>query len=139
MALELKGSQFDVNQNLETEGVWENLGDGAWLLVARAGNDNFSAEYNKIPRTVRRKIENPPKGSEHFRDEKICELMANTILLDWRGLADEGKEVKYSKENAKKLLLKYPEFRDFVFQLSNDPNRFLAEGEEPSEESDAKG
>jgi len=135
MALELKGSQFDVNQNLETEGVWENLGDGAWLLVARAGNDNFNNEYNKIPRTVRRKIENPPKGSEHMRDEKICELMAKTILLDWRGLADEGKEVKYSQENAKKLLVKYPEFRDFVFQLSNDPNRFLQEGEEPAEET----
>lgn len=133
MALELKGSQFDVNQNLETEGVWENLGDGAWLLVARAGNENFNSEYNKIPRTVRRKIENPPKGSEHMRDEKICELMAKTILLDWRGLADEGKEVKYSQENAKKLLIKYPEFRDFVFQLSNDPNRFLGESESPEE------
>jgi len=135
MALDLKGSQFDVNQNLETEGVWENLGDGAHLLVARAGNDNWNAEYQRIPRTIRRKIENPPKVSEQFRDEKICELMANTILLDWRGLADEGKEIKYSKENAKKLLLKYPEFRDFVFQLSNDPNRFLQEGEEPAEET----
>lgn len=129
MSLDLNKSQFDVDQNLETQGVWEDIGDGAWLLVARAGNDNWNAEYQRMPRTIRRKIENPPKGAEGFRDEKICELMANTILLDWKGLADEGKEIRYSKENAKKLLLKYPEFRDFVFQLSNDSNRFLRESE----------
>lgn len=126
MALDL-GENFNIDQEKELNGAWEDLGDGAWVLVARANNDNFDAEFGKLPTEIRKKFSRNQKGFQKRRDEIICDLMAKTILLDWRGLADGGEEVPYSKENAKEMLLKYPEFRDFIFRLSNDETRFLAD------------
>lgn len=45
------------------------------------------------------------------------QLLLETVLIDWRGLADGGKPVPYSREQAEKLLTE-PEYRDFADGVS---------------------
>lgn len=41
-------------------------------------------------------------------------------IIDWSNLADEGKEVKFSKEEAEVLMLKYPFIREQVMEESDN-------------------
>ncbi len=50
----------------------------------------------------------------------LCETLAEKVLLDWKGLTEKGKEIKYSKEVARKLMLnpKMRAFHDAVTQAA---------------------
>lgn len=127
MSFEL--SKFKTDEQKEIEGVWENLTeDGeAAILVARVGNKAFNQAYKKLPKVTQRMIEQGLMLDEDS-DKILCSIIGSTILLDWRGLTDEGKLIKYSTENAAKFLLKYKEFRSLVWELAQDFQRFHDEG-----------
>lgn len=129
----LKLEKFAVDKKKEVEGVWEDLGDGAGLLIARMGNKRFAEGYAAIPRGTRRMIESD-KLSDDAVDDIICKLLAETILLDWKGVEEGGKEVPYSKETAADFLKRYPDFRQMVWTISEEQNRF----HQDSIEDDAK-
>lgn len=131
MAFKLQN--FKTDEKKEIEGSWEEMGDGGSVLVARAGNKNYADEFRKIPKGIRRMIEAGNLASNAM-DEVICKLLAKTVLLDWKGIEDEGKEIKHSIETAAIMLMKYPEFREFVWELANDLQRF----HDDSVEADSK-
>lgn len=126
MALDLN-KHFKTDELKEREGIWEDLGEGAKVLIARIGNKNYTEAYRKVPKGVRRMIERGALMDSKV-DDLICELIAATILLDWKEIEMSGKVVKYSPENAKKLLLELPEFREFIWEIANDFQRFHDEG-----------
>lgn len=121
MAFDIKN--FATDKDKELEGVWEDLGQGARVLVARAGNRNFAAGYGAIPSGVRRLLEKDALDPA-AADATLCKLLAETILLGWEGMLEGEKEVKYSKEVAAEMLVKYPDFRQFIWDLANDFQRF---------------
>lgn len=128
MAFDIK-KHFDVDGKLATEGVWESLGGDAAVLVARSGNPNFTKEYRLIPAAIRKMI------SEGRTDDEqsaaiMAKLMAKTILLDWKNLTLDGKKLQYSKEVAEKVLLDYPDFRQFIWEVAEDAKRFYRQERE---------
>ncbi len=126
MAFDLK-TQFETNEQLEIDGVWEDLDDeGAGLLIARVGNKAYLKAYQKVPIGVRRQLDS---GSlpEGMGENIVCKLLARTILLDWRNLANDGEEIPYNYENALKMLTSYKDFRDLVWTISTDQSRFREE------------
>lgn len=122
MTLDLK-SNYSTNKAKELEGVWEDLGGDARILVARIGNPKFKAEYRKLPRAMRNRIESGRLTGDDI-DEKISTILAKTILLDWENLTDGGEDIEYSVENATKMMFEYPNFRDEVWDFANDTQRF---------------
>jgi len=114
---------FAIDENKELTGVWEDLGDDASILVARVGNKNYVEAYRTIPRGLRRMIENGILSGDKL-DQVICDLLATTILLDWKGIEFQGASIKYSHENAMRVLLALPEFREMVWELANEFRRF---------------
>ena len=125
MAFDLK-KQYGTDPEKELEGVWEPIDDTASLLIARVGNDRYNARYRKIPRGIRNQLEagNLP---DKQNDSLVCRLLADTILLNWKDIADDGKEIAYSEEAAYEQLMKYPDFRELVWQLGRDLARFRTE------------
>ncbi len=115
--------EFSTNEKLELDGVWEEIDEGARLLIGRAFNENFTRTWRGLPAGVRRRID---KGtiSQKKDTELFSELIANSILLDWEGLTDNGELLVYSKEVAKKMLIQYKEFRSLVWELANDAQLF---------------
>ncbi len=128
MALDLD-KQYKTDPSLEENGVWEDLGDGAKLLIARVNNPAYVRAYRKVPRGIRRQFE-AGNLTTSKDDDIICSVMAETILLDFKSLCVGDKAIKYSPESAKKILLEYPDFRELVWQIANETQRFHADGVE---------
>jgi len=128
MTFDLK-KQFATSEVLEIEGVWEDLDkgeegeDAPGILVARVGNKAYLKEYQKVPRGLRRQLEQGtlPEGAG---EQIINKLLAKTILLDWRGIQDDGVEVSYSFESALAKLTEYKDFRELVWEVGNSMERF---------------
>ncbi len=128
MAFDLK-KQYETDPEKEIEGVWEPIDETASLLIARVGNDRYNARYRKIPRGIRNQLESG-NLSDTMNDSLVCRLLADTILLDWKDIADGGKAIKYSEEAAYNQMLKYPDFRELVWQLGKELARFRKEDTE---------
>ncbi len=126
MTLDLD-KQYKTDPSLEEHGVWEDVGGDAKLLVARTNNPAYVRAYRRVPRGIRRQFE---AGSlpDDRSDDIICNVMAETILLDFKNLTIGDKPIKYSRENAKKVLVEYPDFRELVWQIANESQRYHSDG-----------
>lgn len=118
-------NNFDTDTKKENEGVWEPLGPGARVLVARLGNKAYNEAFKNIPHGVRLQMEAGMIDDEHA-EELICNLLSQTVLLNWEGVGEDGKELPYSPENAQKMLLKHKNFRNFIWTLASEQSRFRA-------------
>jgi hypothetical protein len=119
---------FGTSQTLENEGVWIELGEGASIKVARMGNKENKALLKKLIAPHKMAARNDKLADEIW--EKITvESMAATILLDWKGIEDEGKTLPYSKENAIRLLTDYKDFREQVASFSSELALFQSSSE----------
>lgn len=115
-------NRFSTDTTAEVEGKWFPLGDGE-IKVARTGNNR----YREALRTkVNLHGEEMNKGLMELdiSDDLLCEVIAATILLDWKNFTDEGKPCAYSKETAKAMLLKYRDFRDIVVSKADNMENF---------------
>lgn len=119
---------YGTNKVLENEGVWVDLGDGASIKVARVGNKENTTLVKRLtaPHKVAIRANKLP---DEIWEKITIEAVASTILLDWKGLKEDGKLIPYSKENAVQLLTDYKDFRDQVSGLSSELALFQAEDE----------
>lgn len=124
---------FKTDATREKEGVWQSLGEGGEVLIARWNNPRCSRLFSKLIKPFRRQIDAgtmDPKKSE----EILARVMAETILLDWRGFFDGNDPLEYSTETAFELLKDVHDFRELIKSLSED-----AEAYRERELEDAEG
>ena len=122
MSLDLSEA-FGSNEKAEIAGVWIPLGSGAEIRIARLGNPEAQRAYRTLPVRIRRSIE------QGLLDEKesldfLNNFIITNIIKDWKGLVDGGKVMKFSTENALKMLKKHRRFRDRIWELANDDEIF---------------
>ncbi len=108
---------FATNRTKEEEGVWFKGPEGSEYLVARQGNKSFNKLMAEVAKPHRKLIE-MGKADEELVTEITAEVVSRTILLDWRGVTDDGKAVPYSHAEAKKRLIDYPDFADMIAGFS---------------------
>lgn len=125
MTLDL-GKTFSSNKEKAEEGIWEDFGDGAGLLIASSHNKKFQKMFRKIPAGLRAQMNSGSLPDDISRGI-MAGIFAETLLLGWKKLSDAGKELTYSKEVAKEFLLKYPLFANFVWEQAEDQSRFRDE------------
>ena len=61
--------------------------------------------------------------------------MAKCILLDWKGLQEDGKDLPYSYDNAVRILTEYRDLRDYVSDIANEIETFKLEEDEEAEKN----
>ena len=120
------GKNFSSNEEKEVEGVWEDFGDGAGLLIASSHNKKFQKLYRKVPAGIREQMNNGTLSDEIARGI-MAGIFAKSILLGWRKMSDEGKQLVYSEETAKAQLVKYKRLANFVWERAEDQTRFQNE------------
>lgn len=120
---------FSTNKKLEDEGVWIDIGDGAKLKIARAGNKQANAVSKQLAKPYMAQIQYG-KLSDEVATQIAVEVMAKAILLDWKGIQYDGQEMPYSIDNAIKILTELPDFRDYVSQVANERKTFQREIDE---------
>jgi len=125
--MSMKFSDFDVDQSKCDDGVEVPLGSGTTIRVGRwqgpkhqeaiqlRGAPYFAASGgSRLPKDVSEKVS--------------IESMADAVLIGWDGFSDEdGKPLPYSREEAIRVLTRYPEFRNEVVAAANNRSNFKAQ------------
>lgn len=116
----------------EVQGAEVQLGGGASITVARLGNPEYVrvllAESEKHDAAL---SSLPKPEAEKLDTEILSKVLAETILLDFKGLGFKGKPLKYSKENAL-VLLAVKDFRTRVIAEAQKLENFRVAYEEVS-------
>lgn len=123
--------KFAVNLDAELNGTWKTF-MGAQFLIARSGNKNFNKALTDGYTTHAEVLDKKDEAADKVAEKILNEAIANTLILDWKGVAYQGKEVKYTRQNAIELLSK-PELRDFrlaLLSMADDVENFLLKHEE---------
>lgn len=134
----MKITRFKTDASKEQEGVWVEIGDGARIRVARAGNARWKAYFRKILKPYRRQIR-ADILPEEVADKLVVDALAHTVLLGWDGLEDaKGKKISYSVAKAQALLTEYPDFRALVEDASSEAEAYREAELEDAEGNSAK-
>lgn len=109
--------QYAVSLDAEVNGVWREL-HGAEFLIARSDNKRFLSRISEEYTKHQEKIDAGGEEAEKLSEKIMAEVMAETVVLDWKGVAYKGKPFPYSKANVVKIFTQ-PEMRDFHDVLIN--------------------
>lgn len=120
---------YAVDETKETEGTWQDIGDGISVLVARIGNPKYQKLLNNFLKPHRRAVRRGTIADE-ILENIITKTMASTILLGWKGLEEDGQEILYSQTESLRVLTDYKDFRDIVSELANEIEAFRVEEDE---------
>lgn len=120
-------NKYKTDKTAELNGVWIEVDDGVEWLIARLNNEKA--------REMRRRLEKPYRSFANIPDkaneEILRKVIANTVLLDWKGITDDdGKLIPYSPEKAEELLKELPDFLTDVANASMARETFQTEAVE---------
>src|SRR5687767_1596968 len=118
-------SKFRTDPNLESEGVWVPIGEGARIKIARSGNAKGAELFERLtdPPDIKLAIRAGTLSVEKL-NEIMTEVLSQAVLLDWEGITENGKLLPYTKENAKRILA-IKDFRKLVLDLSQEQELFV--------------
>ena len=125
---------FGVDTKKEQEGVVHDMGEGLKMRIARIGNPNYQKKFQTLSRPHRRALKRGTLADD-VAEQLLVQCLAETIVLDWEGLEEGGKEIPYSLENAIRILTDYPELRSYVNDIANELEGYQAEEEEEDTEN----
>jgi hypothetical protein len=117
-----------VNSKKQTDGVWVEHDMETSFLIARMGNPRFKALFAKLMSPHQRKFD-AGKLSQELQTQIMCRAVSETVLLGWKGLAQDGKELKYTKEKAFEILAEdtSEEFLALVIEYAQDNENYRNE------------
>jgi hypothetical protein len=91
--------EFTDDLEKKTKGVkvFLNREKSAYIVVAAWGTAAFWESFRKHKEAICADADN---GTEKELSRALASAVADTVLLGWEGITDEGKDIKYSKEKA---------------------------------------
>jgi hypothetical protein len=120
---------FGTDKEKEKKGVVKEIGEGAWVRIARIGNPDYERVLTAASKPYRLQIQRGTLDSK-IQDKLYIEVIAKTVLLDWGGLTDNGKKLDYNHDNAVKMLTDYPDFLEFIVAEANRLENFKTQADE---------
>ena len=116
-------------------GVWVPYAGDVEFLIARANNAKFRRRISYFYEKHRRLLDGKGEAAEAKSNEIMATVMAETILLGWKGKVKfQGQVLEYSKPNAEKLLAVAP-FREWVSKMANDEHAYKIVKDEEDKEN----
>jgi len=127
--------EFSTNDKREQEGVWVDIGEGTQLLIARLGNAKYEKYLRKLGRPYLTQL-------RYSSDSKLIQklaikAMSRHVLLDWKNLQENDKDIPYSHETAERLLTNYHGLYRVVSEMSQETTLFRAQELEEAEGNSA--
>lgn len=115
-----------LNQDTEISGVWVPYRGDVEFLIARSNNRKFRKLFTHQYKKNQRLVDSNTDAGEAKGDELLIDVLAQSVLLGWKGkLAIQGELVQYSVSNAKRLLA-IPLFREWVSKQADDIEAYKA-------------
>lgn len=120
---------YVTDEKKEIEGAKCELGNEAYLVVARADNRNYLEEVDRLLEANKDILSAKGPETDKKSEELMIEVMARTILLGWENFTWQGKKFPYNYANAVKAL-QVKDFRRKVSEFASNINNFRADAEE---------
>ena len=116
---------FGVNKAKESEGAWVPIGGGIEVKVKRAGqaNKEFAAEQMKMLKPFSKQIAMNTMDMDVLRQIN-AKLFAKHVIVDWRGISENGEKVPFSKEKFIEYATEMPDFFSDVFTAATELQNF---------------
>ena len=115
-----------MNPEAEKDGVWVEYGKGVSFKIAYGQNRKFRNRASFYYKKHSKLLDMDTDASRDKMEEITVQVMAETVLTDWRGAVKlQGETLEYSVANAKRLLA-VEKFRDWVSSQANDMAKFKA-------------
>lgn len=124
---------YATDESKENDGAWFEIGD-AEFLIARAGNRKYVKALTREIEKHQKPLDRKDEAADKLSDKIMVDVLAETILLDWRGVERGGKDFPYSKDNAKAALA-LKDFRREVVKCADDFAAYRAEQEAETEKN----
>lgn len=124
MTLKFDIRDFKLDPSAKSEGVWVDFGGGAAFKLASFDNPAFTEAFRKAIKPYQ---DLGRKVPEDEQIEIMCQAMADHIVLDWRGVYDGDKELKYSRDAAYRLLKELEWIRNRIINEARDLENFKAQ------------
>ena len=118
---------FQTDPEVEREGIEIEVPGGAIFRIAYAGGSN--TKYLKAMEKVYRKHRKALETKTLPRDVSqrlSMELFVDYILLGWENVHGPDGEIKFTRDNAIKLLTDLPKVYQWLQEESENYERFLA-------------
>jgi len=125
----LELSSLFTDPEKENTGVWVKYASGFEVKIARLNSKKYKEFMLRIGKDRARSFENKTMDPDEA-DNIMREAIAETILLDWRNMYDNGKPVPFSKELALEIMKKSYDFYKELFHLCQERELFLKDNEE---------
>jgi len=114
---------FATDKEAEKGGVWFEIGEGGHVKIARLNNPIYRANFRKKIEPYRQAVEMGTMDDDSA-DKILIQVLAETIVVDWKGLTDEGENVPFTRDKAIELMTEYPDFRNFIVRNAENMNNF---------------
>lgn len=116
---------FGSNKVKETEGAWVPIGGGIEVKVKRAGqaNKEFAAEQMKMLKPFSKQIAMNTMDMDVLRQIN-AKLFAKHVIVDWRGISENGEKVPFSKEKFIEYATEMPDFFSDIFTAATELQNF---------------
>lgn len=127
---ELQLNVRSVDLSAAAEGVWIAYEGGIEFKIARANTPGYRDAIKQMHRQYKHQIE-AGTMDEKLSERLLGDLMAEHILVDWKGLKNNGQDFPYSVNAAKSFLKdeRYHEIREWIMvQAQNIENYRNEEG-----------
>ena len=116
---------FGTNKDKEQEGAWVHIGGGVQVKVKRAGMSNKPLEFDraKMFRPFNKQIAAGTLDPDVLREINAT-LFARHVIIDWKGVTEGGKPVKFSKEKFLEFAKLFPDFLTEVIIAASEQQNF---------------
>jgi hypothetical protein len=91
---------FSTDPSVETQGVWQDYGNGVEILIARAGGSNkaFARRFTELTKPHRRLIQ-AEAVDDKTAQEILYQVYAETVVKDWKGITAEDLDPESTTPN----------------------------------------
>lgn len=112
---------------LEGEGVWKDVTDDFSIKIARLGNTSYSLAMQAL--TLKPTNSSLVDERQSITDEELTVILASTVIVDWKGLTENGEVVPYSVKKATEILLdpRFKDLRRWVIRMASDATNYREE------------
>lgn len=127
-------NNYSYNKELAENGRVVDLDENSSLTICRWGGTRFMACYGELmkPHGFNNqqfgKFENSVPQDE--QTDILIEVVAQTILIGWTGMTDDGEEIEYSVKNAVRIFKKHEVFLIDVINMAKEDATFRIESME---------
>lgn len=114
-----------INSEAVSEGKWTSY-RGVKLKIARSGNDEYSSLFNSLTKPYKFQLQ---KGTldDNTMEDIMAEVIAKTILKDWKDFIVNNEKIDYSVANVISLVKNDIDCFSFIQEFSRDLENFLEE------------